>query len=111
MLLVMKHYFEHSLKVKKQDGRGDDNFGYEGMGTEECPKPKTRDGRESLKISRPAFLKGSAFNVFKSPSTLDANGQFLTGMTAENERFVERDSKVVKDQGSPEDQIKARISG
>ena len=34
------------------------------------------------------------FNVFKSPSTLDANGKFLTGMMAENDRFVERDSKI-----------------
>ncbi|THV46684.1 hypothetical protein BGAL_0368g00130 [Botrytis galanthina] len=59
MLLVMKYYFEQSLKVKMQDARGDDNFGYEGMGTEEGPKPKTRDGYESLKISRREFLKGS----------------------------------------------------
>ncbi|KAK6611105.1 gibberellin 20-oxidase [Botrytis cinerea] len=59
MLLVMKYYFEQSLKIKMQDARGDDNFGYEGMGTEEGPKPKTRDGYESLKISRREFLKGS----------------------------------------------------
>ncbi|TGO68212.1 hypothetical protein BOTNAR_0028g00250 [Botryotinia narcissicola] len=59
MLLVMKYHFEPSLEVKKQDSRGDDNFGYEVMGTKECPKPKTRDGCESLKISCREFFKGS----------------------------------------------------
>ena len=33
------------------------------------------------------------FGVFKSPSTLDANGQFLTGMMEENNRHLEGDAK------------------
>ncbi|KAF2713298.1 Clavaminate synthase-like protein [Pleomassaria siparia CBS 279.74] len=59
MLGVMKQYFEQPLEVKMQDAYGSDNHGYEPMGTEEGPKPKTRDGYESLKISRREFLKGS----------------------------------------------------
>ncbi|KAF7907242.1 uncharacterized protein EAF01_004829 [Botrytis porri] len=43
-----------------QDARVDGNFGnYEGIGTEEGPKPKTCDGYEPLKISRREFLKSS----------------------------------------------------
>lgn len=34
------------------------------------------------------------FDVFKSPSTLDANGQFLTRMMVENDRWVESGSKI-----------------
>lgn len=34
------------------------------------------------------------FNVFKSPSTLDAKGQFLTGMMEENDRLVGSDIKT-----------------
>lgn len=68
MLSIMKEYFEQPLDIKMQDARNDDNFGYvtspnpfciistidhpsyEPMGTEEGPKPKTRDGYESLKV-------------------------------------------------------------
>ncbi|PTB42732.1 hypothetical protein M441DRAFT_166247 [Trichoderma asperellum CBS 433.97] len=59
MLSVIKQYFKQPLEVKMQDARGSDNYGYEPIGTEEGPKPKTRDGYESLKISRREFLKGS----------------------------------------------------
>ncbi|GJP96635.1 hypothetical protein CBS147343_1626 [Aspergillus niger] len=59
MLSIMKGYFEQPLDIKMQDARNDDNFGYEPMGTEEGPKPKTRDGYESLKFSRREYLKGS----------------------------------------------------
>ncbi|XPT00036.1 hypothetical protein M3J09_009198 [Ascochyta lentis] len=59
MLSVMKDYFEQPLEIKMQDAQGSDNHGYEPIGTEEGPKPKTRDGYESLKISRREFLKGS----------------------------------------------------
>lgn len=31
------------------------------------------------------------FDVFRSPSTLDAKGQFLTGMMEENDRMVVRE--------------------
>lgn len=34
------------------------------------------------------------FDVFKSPSTLDAKGQFLTGMMVENDRLVGSDSNI-----------------
>ncbi|KAM0254481.1 hypothetical protein ACHAQJ_006763 [Trichoderma viride] len=49
MLAAMKQYFLQPLEVKMQDARGSDNYGYEPIGTEEGPKPKTRDGYESLK--------------------------------------------------------------
>ncbi|ODA78228.1 hypothetical protein RJ55_05609 [Drechmeria coniospora] len=60
MLKNMESYFKQPLQVKMQDARGSDNFGYEPMGTEEGPNPKTRDGYESLKFSRREFLKGSS---------------------------------------------------
>ncbi|KAL0933266.1 gibberellin 20-oxidase [Colletotrichum truncatum] len=60
MLANMAQYFKQPLDVKMQDARGSDNFGYEPMGTEEGPNPKTRDGYESLKFSRREFLKGSS---------------------------------------------------
>ncbi|KAI0481849.1 gibberellin 20-oxidase [Xylaria cf. heliscus] len=60
MLGIMEHYFKQPLEVKMQDARGSDNFGYEPMGTEEGPNPRTRDGYESLKLSRREFLKGSS---------------------------------------------------
>ncbi|WQF81137.1 Putative oxoglutarate/iron-dependent dioxygenase, non-hem dioxygenase domain-containing protein [Colletotrichum destructivum] len=60
MLRIMAEYFNQPLEVKMQDARGSDNFGYEPMGTEEGPNPKTRDGYESLKFSRREFLKGSS---------------------------------------------------
>lgn len=60
MLEIMEHYFKQSLEFKMQDARRSDNFGYEPMGTEEGPNPKTRDGYESLKFSRREFLKGSS---------------------------------------------------
>ncbi|KAJ5752418.1 hypothetical protein N7520_009335 [Penicillium odoratum] len=59
LLLVMKRYFKQPLEVKMQDAKGSDNYGYEPIGTEEGPKPKTRDGYESLKISRRESLKGT----------------------------------------------------
>ncbi|KAL5341214.1 Clavaminate synthase-like protein [Aspergillus crustosus] len=59
LLSIIKAYFEQPLEIKMQDARGDDNYGYEPTGTEEGPSPKTRDGYESLKISRREFLKGS----------------------------------------------------
>jgi len=34
------------------------------------------------------------FDVFKSPSTLDTKGQFLTGMMEENDRLVGSDRKI-----------------
>jgi isopenicillin N synthase-like dioxygenase len=35
------------------------------------------------------------FDVFKSPSTLDAKGQFLTGMMVENDNWVGSDSNIL----------------
>ena len=35
------------------------------------------------------------FDVFKSPSTLDKKGQFLTGMMEENDRLVAGDGKTL----------------
>lgn len=58
MLAMMKLYFEQPLDVKMKDARGSDNSGYEPMGTEVGPFGMTRDGYESLKISRREHLKG-----------------------------------------------------
>jgi hypothetical protein len=35
------------------------------------------------------------FDVFKSPSTLDAKGQFLTGMMVENDKWVGSESEIL----------------
>ncbi|EMD63559.1 hypothetical protein GGP41_005787 [Bipolaris sorokiniana] len=60
MLQNIAQYFNQPLDIKMRDARGSDNFGYEPMGTEAGPNPKTRDGYESLKFSRREFLKGSS---------------------------------------------------
>ncbi|PGG97401.1 hypothetical protein AJ79_09213 [Helicocarpus griseus UAMH5409] len=57
ILAVMKQYFEQPLEVKIQDAHGSDNTGYEPIGNEVGPNPATRDGYESLKVSRREFLK------------------------------------------------------
>ncbi|KAI8932964.1 hypothetical protein NX059_010433 [Plenodomus lindquistii] len=56
MLAVAKQYFELPLDIKMQDACGSDNTGYEPIGNEVGPNPATRDGYESLKISRREFL-------------------------------------------------------
>ncbi|CAI6338801.1 unnamed protein product [Periconia digitata] len=60
MLETMKDYFEQPLEVKMEDARGSDNTGYEPMGTEVGPFGMTRDGYESLKVSRREHLQGHA---------------------------------------------------